>query len=88
MTIKELNTLKKGDQVYINTGAGWRQIMTFKKTATVTTYGKMNVSDLMKNKIDFSNGKQELNAVCEYIDDNGKKSETYINPRKLHKYTF
>ena len=88
MTIKELNTLKKGDQVYINTGSGWRQIMTFKKVTTVISFGKHTLSDLINDKIDFDNGKQETQAICEYIDDNGKKRETYINPRKLHKYTF
>ena len=88
MTIKELNTLKKGDQVYINTGAGWRRVMTFKKVTTVTTFGKHTLSDLINDKIDFNNGKQETQAICEYTDEHGKTRETFINPRKLHKYTF
>lgn len=85
MTLAECRKLKKGDQVYINLGNGWTQTMIFIKMVKVTSYGKMTFSDLAKGNFDFSNGREEWWAECEYKNDYGRVIKTERRPRALHK---
>lgn len=85
MTIAEIKDLKKGDQVYINLGNGWIQRMTFLNAHTVTYYGRMTLEDVMSGRFDFSNGKEELRAECEWYNERGVRQVETFRPRKIHK---
>lgn len=85
MTLDEMRSLKKGDAVYINLGNGWRQHMTFVKTATITHLGTFTLSDILQFHMDTNSGKETLEAVCEYVDDRGIRRENYFKARRLHK---
>jgi len=81
MTISEARTLKRGTPVqwredgYIITG----KFLCLRKC---TLFGKMTFNDI--SSFDFSNGKEELRAVVEYVWDNGKTYEKDISIRAMH----
>ena len=85
MTVKEFNTLKKGDRVYYSIGNGVTQYAIFQKPTKETSFGKMTLSDLMNNKIDFSHGKEQMVAWVKYRNDYGRECNDYVSIRKLHK---
>jgi len=88
MTKKEFSELKKGDSVFYSIGRNYVQYAEFIAPKKVTSFGKMTFSDLMNNKVDFSKGKEQVEAWVKYFDDNGNQREAYVPIRRLHKSEF
>ena len=84
MKLAECKELKSGAEVKWCIGNGCYQHGRFKRLVKVTSLGSMTFSDLMNGKpIDMSKGKERLDAMVEYTDDNGRTRTTYIGTRKL-----
>ena len=81
MTKAECEKLKRGTMLYINEGNGWREKVKFLKLVEVINYGRFTFGQVMRNEIDFSNGKAEMMAEC--LGDGNRL--LHISLRKLHK---
>ena len=82
MTLAECRNLRKGDKVSINLGNGWTREMEFLGLYQVTSYGNQTLSTI--DRIDWSNGKTEWQALCAWECDR-RGYNGYFRPRALRK---
>ena len=83
MKLTELRQLKAGYPVWISEGRGWRREATFIKLVEITTFGKVTIDDLIRNRVDFNNGKKKTKVVVEFVDDYDRTRREYIDTKKI-----
>lgn len=83
MTLAECKAMKKGTKVRISEGRGWFREGKFLRMTEVTSFGTFTLEDLMRKDFDLGKGKKRQDALIEIIDDNGRRVQINVNPKRI-----